>query len=171
MHASDSPSHKGSGLERHSPERPCTWALQTCSLRWCTRRCLAPLTPYTREAGSSATRLYTLTPGLCMYCSSHLRLRRCLAPPTAALLSRTWCSAPLLRPSYSAHHSASRPDTPMLVACTRIGVGRRRMCCLGRWIRGRCCARSTRAALASTLAQATLWREATQWREAARVAA
>ena len=34
------------------------------------------------------------------------------------------------------------------------------MCCLGRQRQCRCRARSTRAALASTLALATLWREA-----------
>ena len=34
------------------------------------------------------------------------------------------------------------------------------MCRLGRQLQGRCRARSTRAALASTLARATLWREA-----------
>ena len=35
---------------------------------------------------------------LCLhtYCSSHLRLCRCRALPTAALLSRTWCLAPFL---------------------------------------------------------------------------
>ena len=37
---------------------------------------------------------------------------------------------------------------------------RRRVCCLGRRRLGRRCARSTRAALASTLAVATVWREA-----------
>ena len=34
------------------------------------------------------------------------------------------------------------------------------MCCLGRQLQCCRCARSTRAALASTLARATLWREA-----------
>ena len=37
---------------------------------------------------------------------------------------------------------------------------RPRVCCLGRWLQGRCRARSTRATLASTLARATPWREA-----------
>ena len=40
--------------------------------------------------------------------------------------------------------------------------GGRRVCCLGRRFQDRCCARSTQATLASTLAQATLWRGSTR---------
>jgi len=39
---------------------------------------------------------------------------------------------------------------------------RRRVCCLGRRLQDRCCARSTQATLASTLVQATLWRGSTR---------
>ena len=39
---------------------------------------------------------------------------------------------------------------------------RRRVCCLGRRLQGRCCTRSTQATLAFTLARATLWREQTR---------
>ena len=63
----------------------CACTLHTLqSVHWCSRLHLFP--PFIREAGSSATRLYTLALAHCMHCSVRVFLRWCLAGSSATRL-------------------------------------------------------------------------------------
>ena len=136
--------HQGR-LKRHSPVHACARALLSMqpvrALAWAP--CAAPsLSPFSREVGSSATRLCTLAPVPCTRCSRHGCSRLHLFSPstrevgssatrlcTLALVpctrcSRYWCSRLHLFPPFirEAGSSATRLYTLALAHCMHCSV-------------------------------------------------